>query len=105
GGHRWPAVHHLDAVRLFRLAMEQAEPGTAVHAVADEGDPMRTIAEVIGRQLGVPAESVPAQHFGPAGAVYGLDQPASSELTRKKFDWQPTHPSLLDDLAAGNYPE
>jgi nucleoside-diphosphate-sugar epimerase len=105
GTQRWPAVHHLDAVRLFRLALEQAEPGTVVHAVADEGDPMRTLAEVIGGQLGVPAESVPAEHFGPAGAVYALDQPASSELTRKKFDWQPTHPSLLDDLAAGNYPQ
>jgi nucleoside-diphosphate-sugar epimerase len=104
GGQRWPAVHHLDAVRLFRLALEQAEPGTAVHAVADEGDSMRALAEVIGEQLGVPAKSVPAGHFGPAGAVYALDQPASSELTRKKFGWRPTNPSLLDDLAAGNYP-
>lgn len=105
GHHRWPAVHHLDAVRLFRLALEQAEPGTVVHAVGDEGDAMRSLAEVIGAQLGLPAESMPAEHFGPAGAVYALDQPASSELTRAKFDWQPTHPSLLDDLAAGNYPE
>jgi nucleoside-diphosphate-sugar epimerase len=105
GSQRWPAVHHLDAVRLFRLALEQAEPGTVVHAVGDEGDPMRSIAEVIGRELGLPAESVAAEHFGPAGSVYALDQPASSELTRKKFGWQPTHPSLLDDLAAGNYPQ
>ncbi|PKV99497.1 nucleoside-diphosphate-sugar epimerase [Amycolatopsis echigonensis] len=105
GGQRWPAVHHLDAVRLFRLVLEQAEPGTVVHAVADEGDPMRDLAEAIGGQLGLPTRSVPAEHFGPAGAVYALDQPASSELTRKKFGWQPSHPSLLDDLEAGNYPE
>lgn len=105
GSQRWPAVHHLDAVRLFRLALEQAEPGTVVHAVANEGDPMRALAETIGRQLGLPVDSVPAEHFGPIGAVYALDQPASSELTRKIFGWQPTHPSLLDDLAAGNYPE
>ncbi|MBE1496185.1 nucleoside-diphosphate-sugar epimerase [Amycolatopsis lexingtonensis] len=105
GAQRWPAVHHLDAVRLFRLALEDAEPGTVVHAVADEGDPMRALAETIGRQLDVPAVSVPAEHFGPAGAVYALDQPASGELTRKKFGWQPAQPTLLDDLAAGNYPE
>lgn len=105
GHQRWPAVHHLDAARLFRLALEQAEPGTVVHAVADEGDPMRTLADIIGRQLDAPATSVPAEHFGPAGAVYALDQPATSELTRKKFGWQPTHPSLLDDLTAGNYPQ
>ncbi|MEC3993757.1 SDR family oxidoreductase [Actinacidiphila sp. DG2A-62] len=104
GSQRWPAVHHLDAVRLFRLALEQAEPGTSVHAVADEGDPMRTLAETIGGVLGLPAEPVPAGHFGPAGAVFALDQPASSELTREKFGWQPTHPSLIEDLAAGDYP-
>ncbi|NKQ56942.1 SDR family oxidoreductase [Amycolatopsis sp. K13G38] len=105
GTQRWPAVHHLDAVRLFRLALEQAGPGTVVHAVADEGDPMRDLAEVIGRELGLPTDSVPAEHFGPVGAVYALDQPASAELTRKKFGWLPTHPSLLEDLKAGNYPE
>jgi nucleoside-diphosphate-sugar epimerase len=104
GTQRWPAVHHLDAVRLFRLALEQADPGTVVHAVADEGDPMRTLAETIGGQLGLPTASVPAPHFGPAGAIYALDQPASSELTRKVFNRQPTHPSLLEDLEAVNYP-
>jgi nucleoside-diphosphate-sugar epimerase len=104
GSQRWPAVHHRDAVRLFRLALEQAEPGTAVHAVADEGDPMRALAETIGRTLNLPAASVPADHFGPAGALFALDQPASSELTRKKFGWQPTHPSLLEDLEVGGYP-
>ncbi|HVT66174.1 MAG TPA: SDR family oxidoreductase [Trebonia sp.] len=105
GTQRWPAVHHLDAVRLFRLALEEAGPGTVVHAVADEGDPMRSLAEVIGDQLGLPVRSVPAGHFGPVGAVYALDQPASSELTRKKFGWKPAHPSLLSDLAAGDYPD
>lgn len=104
GSQRWPAVHHRDAVRLFRLALEQAEPGTTVHAVADEGDPMRTLAEAIGDALGLPAASVAAEHFGPAGAVFALDQPASSEVTRKRFGWQPTHSSLLEDLKAGDYP-
>ncbi|OBG56667.1 MULTISPECIES: SDR family oxidoreductase [unclassified Mycobacterium] len=104
GTQRWPAVHVLDAARLFRLVLEEATPGTVAHAVADEGDPMRALAEAIGGQLGLPAASVPAEHFGPLGAVYALDQPASSELTRERFGWQPTHPSLLADLEAGNYP-
>jgi hypothetical protein len=65
---------------------------------------MRAIAEVIGRKLGVPAAAAPAENFGFLGSVFGVDQPASSALTRERFGWQPTHPSLLQDLEAGNYP-
>ena len=104
GDQRWPAVHRLDAARLFRLALERAEPGTVAHAVADEGDAMRALAELIGRELELPVEPVPAEKFGFLGMVFGVDQPASSEWTREQFGWQPTHPSLLENLAAGNYP-
>lgn len=104
GSQRWPAVHRLDAARLFRLTLEQAAPGTVAHAVADEGDTMRAIAEVIGRKLDVPTAAVPAENFGFLGSIFGVDQPASSALTRERFGWQPTHPSLLQDLEAGNYP-
>ncbi|KAA9160096.1 SDR family oxidoreductase [Amycolatopsis acidicola] len=104
GSQRWPAVHSLDAAKLFRLLLEQAEPGTVAHAVSDEGIPLRDIAAVIGRRLGLPVESVSEDRLGPFGALAGVDQPASSELTRKKFGWQPTHPGLLDDLEAGDYP-
>jgi nucleoside-diphosphate-sugar epimerase len=104
GSQRWPAVHRLDAARLFRLAIEQAEPGSVLHAVGDEGDTMRSLAEAIGEELGVPTEEVAAESFGFIGGVFAVDQPASSALTRARFGWNPTHPSLLDDLRAGNYP-
>jgi nucleoside-diphosphate-sugar epimerase len=105
GTQRWPAVHRLDAARLFRLVLEQGEPGTIAHAVGDEGDAMRTIAETIGRELGLPIEEVPAENFGVLGMLFAIDQPASSALTRGRYGWEPTHPSLLDDLQAGNYPD
>lgn len=104
GAQRWPAVHRDDAASLFRLALEQAPPGSVLHAVGDEGDPMRAIAEVIGRRLGVPVESAPVEGFGPLGAIFAADQPSSSALTRERFGWKPTGPSLLDDLETGDYP-
>ena len=104
GSQRWPAVHVLDAAHLFRLVLEEGAPGTVAHAVADEGDPMRALAEAIGRELNVPTAPVPADHFGFFGLVFGADQPASSELTRQRFGWRPTHPSLLEDLKAGGCP-
>lgn len=98
GAQRWPAVHALDAAVLFRLALEQADPGTSWHAVADEGDKVRDIAAVIGRRLGLPVESVPAETYGPLGPIFALDQPSSSAYTRRTLGWEPEHPSLLADL-------
>ncbi|MET0701121.1 MAG: SDR family oxidoreductase [Mycobacterium sp.] len=98
GTQRWPAVHALDAAVLFRLVLESAPAGTAWHAVSDEGDAVRDIATVIGRRLGLPVESVPEENFGPFGPIFAMDQPSSSVQTRAALGWQPTHPSLLDDL-------
>lgn len=104
GSQRWPAVHRLDAAHLLCLALEHAEPGTVLHAVGDEGDAMRSLADEIGRQLGLPVEQVPAESFGFLGTIFGVDQPSSAALTRERFGWVPTHPSLLADLATGDYP-
>jgi nucleoside-diphosphate-sugar epimerase len=78
GTQRWPAVHALDTAALFRLALEEAPAGTAWHAVDDEGDAVRDIAEVIGRRLGVPVESTAPETYGPLGAIFAMDQPSSS---------------------------
>ncbi|WP_427889221.1 SDR family oxidoreductase [Kribbella sp. GL6] len=98
GTQRWPAVHALDAAVLFRLVLENAEAGTAWHAVDDEGDAVRDIAAVIGRRLGLPVQSVPEQTYGALGPIFAADQPASSAYTRKTLGWQPEHPKLLADL-------
>lgn len=98
GTQRWPAVHALDAAVLFRLALENAPAGSAWHAVDDEGVAVRDMADVIGRRLGIPVESVPEETFGTLGPIFATDQPASSAHTRAVLGWEPTHPNLLDDL-------
>jgi nucleoside-diphosphate-sugar epimerase len=107
GANRWPAVHRLDSAHLFRLALENAPAGSTLHAVADEGVPIRAIAEVIGRHLGVPTTSIAAEdapaHFTWLAGFIGLDAPASSALTRELLDWHPTQPGLLADLDKGHY--
>jgi nucleoside-diphosphate-sugar epimerase len=107
GANRWPAVHRLDAAHLFRLAVEKAPAGSVLHATADEGVPIRDIAEVIGRHLDVPVVSVApenaAEHFTWLAGFLGIDAPASSALTRELLGWQPTHPGLIDDLGKGHY--
>ncbi|HEU4729385.1 MAG TPA: hypothetical protein VFT22_15895, partial [Kofleriaceae bacterium] len=107
GSGRWPAVHRLDAARLYRPALEQAAAGSVFHAVAEEGVPTRDIAHVIGRHLDLPVVSIApedaGEHFGWIGGFFAADIPASSALTRERLGWEPVHPGLIADLEAGHY--
>ena len=107
GANRWPAVHRLDAAHLFRLALEQAPAGSTLHAIADEGVPIRAVAEVIGRHLDVPVVSVApenaGEHFTWLGGFIGMDGPVSSAQTRELLGWRPTRPGLIEDLDKGHY--
>lgn len=107
GTNRWPAVHRLDAGKLVRLAVDDAPPGSVLHAIAEEGVATRAIAEAIGRGLDLPVISVPAEqaseHFGWLARFFGADSPASSELTRELLGWKPTERGLIEDLEEGHY--
>jgi nucleoside-diphosphate-sugar epimerase len=107
GANRWPAVHRLDAARLFRLALEKASPGARLHGVAEEGVPMRAIAQAIGAGLSVPVRSLTedeaAAHFGWFGRFVAIDNPTSSAMTRNALGWRPQGPELLTDMKEGGY--
>jgi len=108
GSARWPAVHTLDAARLYRLALEAAPAGSRVHAAAEEGVPFRAIAEAIARGLNVPAKSIAAEQAAPIfggflGMITQLDNWTSSAQTREILGWKPAHAELLADIAEGHY--
>ncbi|HJP72619.1 MAG TPA: SDR family oxidoreductase [Pseudonocardiaceae bacterium] len=108
GSAAWSAVHHRDAARLLRLAIEQAPAGTILHVVGEEAVSTRDIAQAIGEHLGVPVTSVAPEQaieqIGFVGQFFGMDLRASSALTRERFGWDPTGPTLLEDIKAGGYP-
>ncbi len=107
GSNRWPAVNRADAAALVALALEKAPAGSVVHAADEEGITTRDIAEAISAARGVPTASVTAEELtaqlGFIGRIYGADIPASSQLTRQRLGWSPTHQGLLADIAAGYY--
>jgi nucleoside-diphosphate-sugar epimerase len=107
GKNRWPAVHRLDAARLYRLALEKGTAGGRYHGVADEGVPIRDIAEIIAKRSNVPAVSKSAEEvvgaLGFIGHVLAMDGPSSSKLTQERLGWRPTHPGLIADLERGTY--
>jgi nucleoside-diphosphate-sugar epimerase len=105
GQNRWPAVHRLDAARVYRLALEKGAADVRYHAVAEEeGVAFRDIAGVIGRRLNVPVVAMSkedaAGHFGWLAHFAALHNPASSQSTRDRLGWQPKQPELIADLDA-----
>jgi nucleoside-diphosphate-sugar epimerase len=107
GSNRWPAVHRLDAARLFRLAVEAAPAGSRLHAAGEEGVPFHDIAEAIGHQLKLPVVSLAAEdagdHFSFLSAMVSIDNPTSSALTQERLGWRPEGPGLISDIQEGHY--
>jgi nucleoside-diphosphate-sugar epimerase len=107
GANRWPTVHRLDAVRLYLLALERAEPGARLHAVAEEGVTLGAIAQAICAGLGIPVRSLrkdeAGAHFDWMAAFVAIDNPTSSEITRKSLGWRPQEADLLSDMRDSGY--
>jgi len=108
GNNFWPAVHKFDAAKLYRLALEKPfESGTRYHAVSEQGIPFRDIAGFIANKLQVPIVSLSsdeaAEHFGWFAHFAKLNNLTSSEETRKKLDWIPQYPTLMEDLQGDDY--
>ncbi|MFT3989342.1 SDR family oxidoreductase [Aestuariivirga sp.] len=102
-GNNWSGVHRLDAAKVYRLALEQGISEAAYHAVADEAVPFKTIAELIGRHLGLPVEARDRDHFGGFAHFAGAELSASSAKTRSVLGWNPTGPSLIADIDQPGY--
>ena len=107
GANRYAATHVLDVARLYRLALEKAKPGARYNAVAEEGIPLRTIAEVVGKGLKLPVKSITPDeaeaHFGWMAMFAAMDLWASGAKTQARMAWRPTGPGLIADLEAMKY--
>jgi len=107
GLNHWPAVHRLDAARVYRLAIEHRAAGARYHAIAEEGVRFKDIADVIGHRLNVPvvakSREEAANHFGWFALFAGMDAPASSERTRALLEWAPKQPGIIADINQPSY--
>lgn len=99
----WPAVHKLDAAKLYRLALEKAAPGgIRYHAAAEQGIPFKDIAVAIGQALNIPVvaknKEEAAAHFGSFAHFAAIDVQASSDETRQALSWEPVGTALIKDI-------
>ena len=107
GANRWPAVHRLDAARLYRLLLERGAAGLCYHGIAEEAVPLRDIAGIIGQRLNLPVISksldAAVDDLGFLARVLATDCPASGTWTQEQLDWRPIQLGLLADLQHGTY--
>lgn len=107
GNNLWPAVHRLDAAKLYRLIVEQQPQQRIYHAVAETGIPFREIATAIGNGLNIPVISKTgdeaAAHFTWFLHFAGMGCKASAEKTMATTSWQPTHAGLMEDMRTSGY--
>jgi nucleoside-diphosphate-sugar epimerase len=103
----WPSTHRLDAAKVFRLALEKGKAGSTFHAIAEEGVPIKDIAEVVGEKLNIPVVSVTAaeapEHYGLMSFCFLMNNLASSVKTKEQLGWNPVQKTILDDLKEGTY--
>ena len=106
GLNHWPAVHRLDAARVYRLALDKVTAGP-FHAIGETGVALKDLAAAIGRSLGLPPVSLSpeeaAAHFGWFAPFVAIDAPAASDYTRALLGWVPEQPGLLADLEQSDY--
>jgi nucleoside-diphosphate-sugar epimerase len=104
GANVWPATHRFDAAQVYRLALEKGKAGASYHAIAEQGVTFKEIESMIGKKLGLPVESIPAEqaaeYYGWFGHFAALSAPSSSEWTRAELGWTPTEIELLPDMDA-----
>jgi len=97
-----------DLADLYRLALEKAKPGEAFNAATGSATATKEIAEAIskaaglgGKTVSVPPDEV--EKVGITGRLIGNNMVLSSEKAQRELGWQPSGPSLLEELNTGSY--
>lgn len=102
GTNQWPAIHRLDAAKLFRLALEKGNKGALYNGAGETGIEVKEIAALIGEKLNLPIGSLPedevGKHFEWMGNFIRFDNPTSTQQTQEALGWKPKHIGLLEDM-------
>ena len=107
----WTLVHREDLGRFYvRLAEATSVPGGELLLLVGSGPfPAREISAAAGRTAGVggEVEEWPLQEareeLGTYADSLALSQKLSSARARKLLDWEPTAPSVFEELERGSY--
>lgn len=109
GDQHWTTVSADDLGRLYARAAATAQSSSYYLGVSGQNPTVREIGAAAsrgaggdGRVVGSTSQDTEAR-LGPLAAALELDQQASGARARAELGWEPTGPSLLEDLSSGSY--
>ena len=102
------SVHVDDLAQLYLLALEKAEPGEAYNAAFGPPVATKELAQAISEAAGLGGKTVSilpeeVEKAGFIGRLISHNMVISSEKAHRELGWQPTGPSLMDELRKGSY--
>ncbi len=97
-----------DLAELYVLALDKAKPGEAYNGAFGPAKATKEIAEAISKAAGLGGKTVSippeeTEKLGFIGRLIGHNMVVSSEKAQRDLGWQPSGPSLLDELRTGSY--
>jgi len=100
GDQRWTTVHVDDLADLYVRVLDQAPGGRTYVGVSGQNPTVRELGEALG-EVATEDPAATVERLGGFGEALLLDQQASGQRARSELGWQPTRPSLVDELRAG----
>lgn len=97
GAQHWTTVHVDDLADLYLRALDA--PGRQEYvAVSGTNPTVAEISEAIGPDVAPEGDEATLKRLGAFGQALLLDQQASGEKARRDLGWEPTRPTLLEEL-------
>jgi nucleoside-diphosphate-sugar epimerase len=103
GTQHWATVHVDDLAELYVRVLEGAEVAGRVIGASGQNPTVRELAEALaGGEVVDEGADASLERLGAFGEALLLDQQASGAKARS-LGWEPSRPSLLDEVRAGRY--
>ncbi|MEV4420998.1 NAD-dependent epimerase/dehydratase family protein [Patulibacter sp. NPDC049589] len=109
GTQHWSTVHVDDLGELYVAALERGAAGSTFLGASGSNPTSRELGEAASRARGLDGRVVPeapertVERLGAFGEALLLDQQATGAHAREALGWEPTRPSLVDEIERGSY--